>query len=152
MIFTNWKARYQDLYNRHEKLAVTMTVNLSMAQEQIDNHVEQGKSLLLANEDLMNQVQQLSEKVESLEISLGLQEEYTDHVEKSSQMLVDEVLHTREEKDAQVQVLLAKIDQLECDLFMKEGYADIPGFDDHLMQNLEKMDSYLSDVMEEELV
>ena len=76
--FINWKARYQDLYRRHEKLAVAMTVNLSMAQEQIDNHVEQGKSLLLANEDLMYQVQQLSEKVESLENSLGMQEEYTD--------------------------------------------------------------------------
>ena len=75
MKFTNWKRRYQDLYNRHNKLAVTMTIKLSLAQEQIDNHVEQGKALLLANEALQSEVQQLSEKVESLEYSLGLQEE-----------------------------------------------------------------------------
>lgn len=95
--FNIWKKRYQDLYRRHEKLAVIMTLNLSMAQEQIDNHVEQGKALLLANEDLMNQVQQLSEKVESLEISLGLQKEYAGLLEESNQTLADQARCARED-------------------------------------------------------
>ena len=103
MKFTNWKRRYQDLYNRHNKLAVTMTIKLSLAQDQINDHVEQGKSLLLANEALQSEVQQLSEKVESLEYSLYLQEEYADVLEKSNQWLADEVQRTREEKDAQAQ-------------------------------------------------
>ncbi len=35
---------------------------------------------------------------------------------------------------------------------MKKGVADIPGFDDDLLQKIEKIDAYLSDVIEEELV
>lgn len=62
--FINWKKRYQDLYRRHEKLAATMTLNLSIAQDKINDHVEQGRALLLANEALQSEVQDLLAKLE----------------------------------------------------------------------------------------
>lgn len=34
---------------------------------------------------------------------------------------------------------------------MKNGYASIPGFDDDLLQKIEDIDAYISDVIEEEL-
>lgn len=56
--------------------------------------------------------------------------------------------------DTQIVLLLAQgiLLMREChEAMIKTGVADIPHFDHYLLQQLEKIDAYLSDVIEEEL-
>ena len=71
-----------------------MTVNLSMAQDQINDHVEQGKALLLANEALQSEVQDLLAKIDELEFALGMRDEYNDHLERANQILSGQLEYT----------------------------------------------------------
>ena len=67
--------------------------------------------------------------------------------------VVDYLKDNFNQSDMEIVILLAqgtlamKVIQRQM---MKKGVADIPGFDENLMQKLEEMDVYLSDVMMED--
>lgn len=71
-----------------------MTLNLAMAEDQINDHIEQGKALLLANEALQSEVQDLLAKIEQLECDLFMKEGYADHIEGANQKLAGQLEYT----------------------------------------------------------
>ena len=69
--------------------------------------------------------------------------------------VVDYLKEHFNQSDAEIVLLLSQGTLIMKDIqkqMMKKGVADIPGFDDDLLQKIEKIDAYLSDVIEEELV
>ncbi len=68
--------------------------------------------------------------------------------------VVDYLKEHFNQSDAQIVLLLSQGVLLMKDCqqaMMKTGYANIPGFDDDLLQDIDKIDAYISDVIEEEL-
>lgn len=69
--------------------------------------------------------------------------------------VVDYIKEHFNQSDATIIVLLAQgaaAMKLIHQQMMEVGIAGIPGFDDDLLQRLEKIDAYLSDLVEEELM
>ncbi len=69
--------------------------------------------------------------------------------------VVDYLKEHFNQSDTEIVLLLSQGTLIMKDIqkqMMKKGVADIPGFDDDLLQKIEKIDAYLSDVIEEELV
>lgn len=70
-------------------------------------------------------------------------------------VVVDYLKEHFNQSDAEIVLLLSQGTLIMYNIqkqMMKKGVANIPGFDDYLIQKLEKIDAYLSDVIEEELV
>ena len=68
--------------------------------------------------------------------------------------VVDYLKEHFNQSDTQIVLLLSQgvlLMKKRQQRMMNAGYVDIPGFDDYLLLKLEKMDAYLSDVIEEEL-
>ena len=68
--------------------------------------------------------------------------------------VVDYLKEHFNQSDAQIVLLLSQGVLLMKDCqqaMMQTGYVNIPGFDDDLLQIIDKIDAYISDVIEEEL-